>query len=288
MLVLGAGLAIWSVADAFAAGLNIRTQRLAGPFLIPNTAATLFGMLVALCLGGLVSRASGSRRAQAFERAGPYGGLALLFAACLLATASRGGGLAAGAGLVAFAALLMFAGRLRWSRALLAGAAALVAGAVLLAISGDLILDRAFGTTLADTSRRLIFTPHWEAFAAAPVGGYGLGVFDIVNRTLLDTGNIRELWVVRAAHNVFLTWLEHTGVVGALPMFACVGAVIALSLRGALRRQRMTAILFGLLAADVVIVVHGLSDFALETYSMAAFWSYLLGLQFAASQSAAR
>jgi hypothetical protein len=51
-----------------------------------------------------------------------------------------------------------------------------------------------------------------------------------------------------------------------------------------LRRSRMTVIIFALLAADVVVLTHGITDFALETPSFSAFWTYLLGLQFALAQ----
>jgi hypothetical protein len=71
-------------------------------------------------------------------------------------------------------------------------------------------------------------------------------------------------------------------------MFGCIAAVVIFTFRGALRRSRMTSVLFALLAVDVVFLVHGMSDFALEMYSMAAFWSVLLGLQFSLSQGSSR
>jgi O-antigen ligase len=155
-------------------------------------------------------------------------------------------------------------------------------------VLGDQLVDRLASTAWELDGRRAIFEAHWRAFRDAPWMGYGLGAFDAVNRMLLDAGNIAQNWKVRAAHNVYLSWLEQAGVVGATPMFLFIGAVIAITLRRSLRRTRFTAPLFGLLAADAVVLAHGVTDFALETYSMAVFWSLLLGLQFAASQGSRR
>ena len=71
---------------------------------------------------------------------------------------------------------------------------------------------------------------------------------------------------------------------GALPMFGLLGLLMWRAFRRTLQRSRMTSQLFALLAVDVVFLVHGASDFALETYSMAAFWAYLLGFQVRLSQ----
>jgi O-antigen ligase len=105
-----------------------------------------------------------------------------------------------------------------------------------------------------------------------------------VNRIALDAGNFDQIWTVRAAHSIYLGWLEQAGLLGAVPMFACVGSIVGLTIRNGFRRTRMSSLIFALLAADAVFLVHGATDFALEVYSMAALWAYLLGLQFSLSQ----
>ena len=50
----------------------------------------------------------------------------------------------------------------------------------------------------------------------------------------------------------------------------------------------MTYLLFALIAANLAVLVHGVTDFALQTPSVALMWSYLLGLQFSMSQGSQR
>jgi len=81
---------------------------------------------------------------------------------------------------------------------------------------------------------------------------------------------------------------EEAGLAGALPMFGCIALIIGITLFRGMRRSRMTHVLFALVAADLVFLIHGFTDFALQTPSMAMMWSYLLGLQFALSQGSRR
>lgn len=284
ILVLGVAVAAWSFADLASGNLGVGRQRLQGPFLAANTAATLFAVLLTLSLGTVASTSRLTPRGERFSALAPPVGAAAIFLAALLATASRGGSLAAAAGLVSFTLLQAFSGRMKWSRTMLLGLGAVVAVALAVAAAGDLLLTRLFADNLEIGGRQAVFQAHWEAFKGAPWMGYGLGSFDTVNRLLLDAENMRAIWSVRAAHNVYLTWIEQAGLLGALPMFACVAIVIVATLRNTLGRSRMTTILFALLAADVVALVHGATDFALETYSMAAFWALLLGVQFSSAQ----
>ena len=287
VLLLGATLALMSV-FAFVGSLASAASRLEATFRSANTAATLFGVLLVLCLGPGLSRFRASHGGRGHIELAPYVGAALIFLFCLLMTASRGGFAAAAAGLAAFGVLQIVGGRAKVSRAVLAAFAVLIAVAVLLVAAGDLLLTRTFEQGWDLEGRRLVFERHWRAFRETPLMGYGLGTFDTVNRTLLDAGNMRDLWTVRAVHNVYLSWLEQGGLLAAIPMFGCIAAILVATLRNTLRRSRMTAILFALLAADVVILVHGVTDFALEMYSMAAFFSYLLGLQFRLAQGSSR
>lgn len=288
ILTLGALLALWSFLSFAGGSLGPSVRRLGATFVAPNTAATLFGMLLMMAIGAGVSRAKSAPSRARLANAAPFVGAGLVFAVCLLATASRGGFVAAATGLLAFATLQIFSGRTKLSRASLAAVAALLMGAFLLAFTGEELIARIMGKGWELDTRRDVFEAHWQAFKGAPWMGHGLGTFDTLNRLLLDAGNASDIWNVRAAHNVYLTWLEQAGMLGALPMFATVAALLVMSARSALRRTRMTAILFSLIAAAVVVLVHGLTDFALETYSMAAFWSLVLGLQFSAAQGSSR
>lgn len=288
ILALGAALAFWSFLTFAGGRLDPSGNRLGATFAAPNTAATLFGMLLMIALGAGVSRARSAPSRARLSSIAPFAGAGLVFTVCLLATASRGGSVAAATGLLAFAALQVFSGRTKLSRASAAAAAGLLGGAFLLAFTGEQLIARVMGQGWELDTRRDVFEAHWQAFKGAPWMGHGLGTFDTLNRLLLDAGNAQQIWNVRAAHNVYLTWLEQGGLLGALPMFGTVGALLVITARFALKRSRMTAILFGLLGADLVVLFHGLTDFALETYSMAAFWSLLVGLQFSAAQGSSR
>jgi len=281
VLALGAGLGLWAFL-AFAGG-RIVGPRLSASFGAPNTAATVFALLLVLAVGVGVSRRGATTNARLIAAA-PVAAAGLVFAACLLATASRGGVIAASAGLAALAVLHTLLGQTRWTRATLAVAAGLVGAATLLAFAGTELIDRLGAVTWEVAGRRTIFEAHWRAFQDFPWMGYGLGSFDAVNRMLLSPADVQDLWSIRAAHNIYLGWLEQAGVVGATPMFLTVGAIVAVTLLRTARRSRFRNHLFALLAADVVVLVHGASDFALETYAVAGLWSLLLGLQFAAAQ----
>jgi hypothetical protein len=71
-------------------------------------------------------------------------------------------------------------------------------------------------------------------------------------------------------------------------MFACIATAVAgpfrLASRGGPAAWRVRA----LIAVDLVLVIHGMVDFSLETYSVAAFWALLLGLNFGAAAPARR
>jgi O-antigen ligase len=187
-------------------------------------------------------------------------------------------------GLAFFVLAQVLTGRWKLTRAALGGLAALATGGLLVALAGDVLITRAFHTSESAVARAYIWKAHWEAFLASPVFGYGLGNFETVNKTLIAASNFNELWNIRSALDVYLQWLEQAGLAGAAPMFLCIAALLVSTFAGALRRSRMTVILFALLAADVTILAHGITDFALETPSFSAFWTYLLGLQFALAQ----
>lgn len=258
--------------------------RLEARFLAANTAGTFFAMLSVLALAPIASELRSNKRRDRFFRLALYGSAGLIFLVCLLMTGSRGGFLAACTGFVAFALLQVFAGDLRLTRATLAIGSGVILLGVVLALTGDLLITRLMEGGLQDAARTNITAVHLQAFEAAPWMGYGLGSFEPVNRSLMDALNFKDLWSIRAVHSVYLGWLEEAGILGALPMFACIGILAVSAVGRAARRTRMLNHVFALIAVSVVVLVHGLSDFALQTYAVAAFWSYLLGLAFRLSQ----
>lgn len=281
LLGVGAAYALW----VFFQHLSLTPgERLAGSFQMANPSGTLFAALLLLAVGTATSRLSATTRRNRLTLgvALPVSA-ALIFVVCLLMTASRGAFLATGVALIVFGALEFFGGRVKLSRAALIGLGSLTVVGLFLFFAGDRILDRFVTSGTADVGREQMMQVHWRAFLTSPLMGYGLGAFDTINRTLLDSQNFTNLWKIRAVHNVYLTWLEQAGLIGAAPMFALIGLLIFVTTRNALGRTRLTHALFALIAVDVVFLVHGFTDFTLEVYSMAAMWAYVLGLQLSLS-----
>lgn len=289
MIALAAIFGLWAFFN-FATGVQYQTQRgrLEGTLMSPNTAGTVFAMMVIVTLGPLLRDLRGVRAGQALQAATGYWAALIILAGCLLATASRGAALGTAAGVLGLVVILLFAGRVTWSRVSLIMLAAVIAAMASLYFVGERLLERFTSFDQDASSRAEMFAMHWRAFLAAPIGGYGLGTFDTIHRILLDATNFGSMWTVRAAHNVYIQWLEEAGLIGAVPMFGAIASVIFISLWRGLRRTRMTYLLFALLAANLAVFVHGFTDFALQTPSVALMWAYMLGLQFSMSQGSQR
>ena len=255
-------------------------DRLTAAFFSANTAGTCFAAILILGVCLLLEKLRSGSRApmQLVQRAAPSGAIVAISAAALILTASRGAGVAACAALLLLVVWEARARRWRlFGRAGLGVAALLVLLAALFVVGGDLFYRRL--SSMAGSVDRLgIYRAHWSAFRASPWLGYGLGGFDRVNALIMTATNYRGLWNIHAAHDVYLQWLEEAGVLGAAPMFACVGLLVLAAARGSSRRRRMTTWLRGLTAVAVVFIVHGATDYALQVPSMASFWACLLGV----------
>lgn len=269
----------------FVGGLAVQTQhnRLEAFFLNPNTAGSFCAAILCLCTGLII------RGARQFQATGRWDGLAgsvacaVISLTALLMTNSRAALVVAVLALGLIIVWQVMAGRLKARRAI--GMAVIAGGAILVAalVSGRVISR--MGELDADASLRgLIATAHWRAFIDAPWMGHGLGSFETVNRTRLTPDTFRALWNIRSAENVYLQWLEEAGLLGALPMFACVGAILRLTALNIAKRRSMLAPLHALMAVNLVFILHGAVDFGLQTPSVSTFWAFLLGLQLAWSE----
>lgn len=262
--------------------------RLTGGFLTANSAATVFGMLSVIGAGDLLQRWRRTGGRDVFARltatAAPIACL-LLFVACLLLTASRMGVCAT---LVAAGALLVWDATEARGRRLPGLVAAGLAVGVALALTangGDTLLRRFEHLDQDLVTRGVLFAAHWDAFLRSPLFGWGLGTFSDVNSYIMTAETYDALWRVRATHNVYIQWLEEAGVVGAAPMFALIAVIIGVSFWRSFQVRSGQGLMRGLVAANLVVLIHGASDYALQTPSIAAFWAFLLGVQFAFGQS---
>jgi O-antigen ligase len=289
-LLLGLVFGLWAFLASVSGSIyQTAGRRLEAHFMNPNTAGTVFAALLLLCTSELV-RQLRSRSAPSRDLAGllPTATVTLTFAVCLLATASRGAMMGLLGGALVFVIMQLASGGFRLTRAVggvLIGTAMLL---VVVAVTGDQLVDRLFHTEQAAVVRTDVWRAHWGAFLASPLFGYGLGTAETVNKTLINGTNFDALWIIRAILNVYLQWLEEAGLVGAIPMFLCIAFIVLATVRGTLKRSRMTGLLAALLAVDAVFLLHGATDFALQVTSVATFWSWLLGLQFAVAQGTSR
>jgi O-antigen ligase len=274
-IIMTALWAAWSLILFIAAGGQVR---LGTPFQSPNTAATLLGVGVVLTTGRLLAwrDARRKRTVHRWELAWLAAAI-LLLAFTLLLTQSR-----AGVAVTALCAAGLFA---FWPRergpssALqkwLAVGGFAAAGLVVLD-AGRGVAGRLGGLADAAADRREIFGVYWAAFADSPLFGGGLGTATYVTKLALTPQTYDALWNIQSAHNWALQWLAEGGVAAAAPMAVAIGSVLLVAIRGL--DARSAPVLLPLLFSDVVILLHGLTDFALQIPAVAIYWSFLLGLQ---------
>lgn len=276
--------AVWAgvALTMYLGGLQVAdTPRLTGGLMSPNSAATVFGVLTVLAAADMLRRLRGAPaglplRVQAM---GPALACGLLFAGCLLLTASRMG---VASTLLALAALVLWSqyAALRRHPLRLVGGLALALGGLLL-LGGDLFLSRLARLGQDTGARETIFSAHWSAFLETPLTGHGLGTFNDVNNAIMTPETFGALHFIRAMHNVYLQWLTEVGVLGAAAMFGLIAVIMAVATARAADPRPGQSLQRGLIAANLVVLAHGLTDYALQTPSIAAFWAFLLGLQFA-------
>jgi O-antigen ligase len=295
LLRLGLIYSLWAFADRFTdPAMQLGGARLAASLGGANIAAVFFGALTLLNLIDLDRQFQRHRPARTGARsvdirrlerlapniALPFVGLAAA-ATCLILTLSRGG-LSATAAIAVV--IIGAAGVARARRGALTGpilAVVTILGGIVLAsfaLNLGSLQDRLTFLPSAALTRDTVFAAHWNAFTAAPLSGYGLGSFAHINAMIMSESNFAALGILGATHDVYLQWLEQAGLIGALPMFACVGLVALKIARGAVRRRRTRSWLVGVLAVLALFLIQGAADFGLEVPALATFLSLLLGL----------
>lgn len=278
--------AVWAGWGLILFAMGASGARLGAPFLSPNTAATLLGVVLVLTVGRLLAWRDSHRGLVRRRWAWMWLGSALvLLAAALFLTQSRAG---------VVTTLLCIGGLLAsWPRrstkdvqrapqrrmSLILGA--FVIGSVVVLEGGRELALRFSGLSEAAADRREIFGLYWRAFLDAPLIGGGLGSATYVTKLGLTPQNYDALWNVQSAHNWLLQWLAEGGLVATALMITAVGGLIVMTYRRltAANARRLLPLLF----VDLLVVAHGLTDFGLQIPALAMLWSFLLGLQVAVS-----
>ncbi|WAC59212.1 O-antigen ligase family protein [Brevundimonas sp. SL130] len=266
-------------------GLHLTTGgRLTSGFQSANSGATVYGILAVLSVASLARAIRNLRLGRTPKRSLAVGAAlacVLLFTTCLMLTASRMGVAATAFAIVALLVWETFSRKERPSRRLILLALAGATAAVFSIGGADLLWSRLENVDSDAATRGVIFSVHWNAFLQSPLFGHGLGSFSAVNAQQMTPENYGALRIIGAAHNVYIQWLEETGVLGALPMFALIVLIIATAIRRSALLDTGATLQRGLIAANLVLLIHGATDYAIQVPSIAAFWAYLLGLQFA-------
>jgi O-antigen ligase len=260
-----------------------RSSRLAATLLSPNSAATVFGGGLLLAMAFSTYRLRRAAGLEAFRRGDPQlvlgvgAGAVLLIA--LLLTASRGGVVATLVGAALFLVWEGLSQRHRLRASAMLGAVAMMLLAAGLALRSTNAVTERFNLAERDAGvRATIFAPHWEAFQATPWSGYGLGSFPTVNQLIVTSETLPALHDVRAAHNLYLQWLEEGGIVGSAAMAALFLGLIWPIVRGAFGDGAVGIWCRATACGAVVFLIHGVTDFGLQVPAIQALAVMVLGV----------
>ncbi|OYW99891.1 MAG: polymerase [Caulobacter vibrioides] len=258
------------------------TGRLTGTLLSPNTIATLMGVcavFAAMFVTQFIQRADGRFSLNKLPLDASISlVLVAVFAVTLALTASRGGIFST---VVALAILLIWQVITQGKKArvvvMISGAAVLMLAIGLAMRSADITAARLENLDSDVATRQAIFAAHWLAFTGSPWFGYGLGSFPVVNQLVMTSETLRVLFDVRATHNLYLQWLEEAGLVGALSMLVLLGALLWQVGLGAAKPGTSGALCRAAIAATVLVLLHGMSDFAVQAPALQALFAVGLG-----------
>jgi O-antigen ligase len=298
LLAVAALYATWSIASflvdpttLFGAPKPYHQGRLTASFYSATTAGGVFGVFSALSWIWMLQLIRRRTRGYDFglmlvEAAhvsvGIRLGATLLFLLTLLLTRSYAALLATGLVLVLAVGVTAFdMARERGSPLGAAAAAGLGAAsltALLTALAVQPNLARGQMAVGDDLGRRLVMSEvYLDAAQAAPLTGYGLGVFRAVNAAVGEAATFPVTWELGAAHNVIIQWWLEGGLIGLTLAGATVGLLVwALAMR-LMGRGRGAWRAAAALAATVVLLLHNLVDYSLQVPAVTVLWSLLLG-----------
>lgn len=270
-----------------------------GPFVNRNHYANLMAMLAPVVFGLFLGRGLRGGARTLRERlvdllARPesnvrtlLGFAALLTAASLVISLSRGATIAVSAALLVLGACLIASGLGR--RRTVAAALFFYAFTVFVGWFGwQKVADRferlRANPDFVDALRAGVWRDTLRMAADFPVLGAGVGSFE---RLFPAYRSIPGPFAIAHAHNDHLELLAGGGAVGA-GLLAWFVAAVLFSVARACRRRRDPPALylaFGSLAGCVAFVVHGASDFSLAIGANALYFFFLLGLAVSASHT---
>ncbi len=207
-------------------------------------------------------------------------GCVAISATALLLTHSRGGMTATGVGVLTLLVMICLAPSLRgpWRAAF--GISVLVGAAAVLFVSGAATFARVAETSMDLEARPEIFQLTLAALADHPLLGTGLGTF----QTVFEAYRTPDLpFFVNAAHNDYLENMLELGIPAAVLLFGSLAALLAMCVRGAIRRRRDAILPCIGVGATALVAMHSLVDFSLQIPAVTATYLMLLGAAVAQS-----
>lgn len=290
--ILLVGGLIWSLI-AFA--LFFRSLAEAGPRLAAgvgaNGACTTAGTFAVLALADILRQRD--RRARHASVAGPrvalpgadlvlraplgVAVLVLSLAAALL-TQSRAGLASTCLGLVLTFVLYAKTGQQRARHRLTPIAATLALAGFLILAAAQIAISRVGGALGEDFATRLqLMQVHAHAFLDQPLFGHGLNSFHEINAHYAAPVSWLSTRSVGAAHNIYIQWLEETGLIGGALMALILAPLLWRAGRVLPNRSSARAWAAGAVGVAAVCGLHGLVDFGLEIPAVATLFAFVLG-----------
>lgn len=267
-------------------------HRLTGPFLSANTAATFVGILLLFSAfhmlqiiqrGGTAQNSSSLPPMLRWLVSYPITLCSIpVLATCLLLTASRAGFFAVGLSLVFLLLGFAFSGKTSSKTETRSHSLSIPLVAVTLAIAGFTIwslsgslLDARFDHLDRDfLPRQVMFDASWQAGKNAPWLGHGLNSLSYATAFASDAETNRYIITQNASHNLFAQWFMQAGWLG-LGLLGCLITILAWSTLTSSAKPLRRAFTLSLI---ILVIAHGIFDYAMEIPAVFLFLSLMLGL----------
>ena len=274
---------------------NASSRLIADAFETPANAAVMFGLLAMVGLGRVLhvlkqvdaDALLGFRMLERLLRNALGGLLLLLLAlACLLLTRSLPGilmalGVLLGHGWWDTLAIMTRPHRGRLARIAVIAAPLLACALAIWGVADGWLHDEtvAPGIGLTDTLPNLQrFDAYSSLWLDSPLTGHGLGSVNVVGATVQTLDNAKATLAPGGAHNVFLSWLVETGLVGLALLLLALAAAhhrIMTTLTSRRAPRTFTRMAF---AASGLLLLHGVTDSSLNLPSVTWLYALLLGI----------
>ncbi len=134
------------------------------------------------------------------------------------------------------------------------------------------------GIGLSDTLPNVQrITAYMGAWMEQPAIGHGLGSVDVVGNRATTLLNAKAMLAPGDTHNVFVSWLVETGLIGLALLVLALGAMHARIFAALTSRKTPRTFLRLAVMAGVLMLLHGVSDSSLDLPSATWLYALLLG-----------